>query len=94
MIPNVRRAIPRGILPGPSGVVEVIVIVVVCERRLICATRQGSVGQEPRVADVAIATFAAEGAELDGVSVGLLSSKAQRAIDVQQRQMIVTRLPA
>ena len=53
-----------------------------------------SVGQEPRVADVAIATFAAEDAELDGVSVGLLSSKAQRAIDVQQRQIIVTRRPA
>lgn len=43
MIPNVRRAIPSGILPGPSGVVEVMVIIVVCERRLICATRQGVV---------------------------------------------------
>lgn len=43
MIPNVRRAIPRGIVPGPSGVVEGMVIIVVCEGRLICATRQGVV---------------------------------------------------
>lgn len=32
-------------------------------------------GEEPRAADVAIATFAAEDAELDGISVGPLSSE-------------------
>lgn len=26
MIPNVRRAIPSGIMPGPSGVVEAMAI--------------------------------------------------------------------
>lgn len=82
MIPNVRRAIPSGIMPGPSGVVEAMAIGNYSCLREEVNLRDSSrcnAGQEPRVADVAIATFAAEDAELDGLSVGMLSSEARRA---------------
>ena len=66
-------------------VMVVVVALVVCERGLNLRDSRRNTGEEPRAADVAIATFAAEDAELDGLSVGLLSSEAQRAnISVQE----------